>query len=175
MSTMNACNCCQNNTNTNANTVEKKELKKKHQEQSNESETCAICMEDIDAKTGKNVAKTNCGHTFCLTCLVRALKDNNTCPMCRTNIEEEKPGKKVNAINFEDCVRLIKDEIECYSFREHVDVITMFGNPVSALKHFAKTFSVGLVKNIIELQEEGDDYEYMYDENEFSDGENEED
>ena len=136
-------------------------------------ETCVICMEDIDLKTGKNIAKTNCGHTFCLTCLVRALKDNNTCPMCRANIEEEKP-KKVNPITFEDCVRLIKDEITCQSFQETADVITMFGNPVSSLKHFTRMFSIGLVKNIIQLQEEGDDYEYVYNEDDFSDEEEEE-
>ena len=192
---MNGCACCQNNSSnptnqcnssnssnptnptnlTNAFNAEKKELKKKHQEQNMESETCAICMEDIDAKTGKNVAKTNCGHTFCLTCLVRALKDNNTCPMCRANIEEEKPAKKVNPLTFEDCVRLIKEEINCQSFQEHADVITMFGNPVSSLKHFTRMFSIGLVKSIIQLREDGDDYEYVYDENELSDAEDEED
>ena len=50
----------------------------------------------------------------------------------------------------------------------------MFGNPVSSLKHFTRMFSMGLVKNIIQLQEEGDDYEYVYNEDDFSDEEEEE-
>jgi len=196
MSCVNKCTCnCANTTsvgvstttpNQNTNATEKtilkedENVKKESLRVSSSSnnnthvkETCAICMEDIDAKTGKNIAKTNCGHTFCLTCLVRALKDNNTCPMCRANIEEEKP-KNVNPITFEDCVRLIKDEINCQSFQEHADVITMFGNPVSSLKHFTRMFSIGLVKSILQLQEEGDDYEYVYNEDEFSDEEDEE-
>ena len=66
---------------------EKKELKKEH----DQTDTCCICMDTLNP--GKNFAKTNCQHAFCLTCLVRALKDNNTCPICRANIEEEKPIK----------------------------------------------------------------------------------
>ena len=67
----------------------KKEPKKEHKNDPNE---CAICMDPLNP--GKNFAKTNCGHSFCLTCLVKALKEKNTCPLCRAKIEEEKPTEK---------------------------------------------------------------------------------
>ena len=42
--------------------------------------TCAICYEEID---GKNCAVTECGHEFCLTCILRAAQENTACPLCR--------------------------------------------------------------------------------------------
>lgn len=54
------------------------------------SDTCCICMEDVDTK--KNRATTECGHTFCASCLFRYLEDNDTCPLCR--IALRRPVKK---------------------------------------------------------------------------------
>lgn len=42
--------------------------------------TCAICYEEIN---GKNCAVTECGHEFCLTCILRASQENTACPLCR--------------------------------------------------------------------------------------------
>lgn len=60
--------------------------------------TCAICLECIDTSSSsssgssdhqkKNVATTECGHTFCLSCLLKNLHTSNLCPLCRTPIEE---------------------------------------------------------------------------------------
>jgi hypothetical protein len=56
---------------------------------SDESE-CCICFEEIGEK---NNCTTECGHRFCFKCLVTAMKHNNTCPYCRTELieEEEEP------------------------------------------------------------------------------------
>jgi len=134
------------------------------------SDECAICMEELD--NGKNFAKTNCGHSFCLSCLVKALKNNNTCPMCRTNIEEERP-QNPNIIALDECVELIKDEMDMFPYREHLDAITMFDNPVSSLKSMLRVFGLGLSKSIIAYQNEEMEDD-IYDDEEEEDDEDSE-
>lgn len=48
---------------------------------------CCICYETI-GKTNNCV--TPCGHSFCFKCLMKCMSLNNTCPMCRTLLEDEK-------------------------------------------------------------------------------------
>ena len=130
-------------------------------------------MEELDST--KNFAKTNCGHSFCLTCLMRSLKNNNTCPLCRTNIEEEKPTNP-NVVTLDECVDLIKDELDMFPYRDHVDAITMFDNPISSLKNTLRVFALGLSKSIIYYQnEEGNQYEEDEDEDEDEDENEDED
>lgn len=124
---------------------------------------CAICMEDLDS--AKNFAKTNCGHSFCLTCLMKSLKNNNTCPLCRTNIEEEKPTKPTS-ITLEECLDLIKEELDIFQYRDHADAITMFDNPVSSLKSTLRIFALGLSKSIVYYQNEEQDEDLEEDEEE---------
>ncbi len=45
------------------------------------SKTCSICMELI-----KNPIMIECTHIFCGGCLIKWLKNNSSCPYCRTNI-----------------------------------------------------------------------------------------
>ena len=41
---------------------------------------CPICFEEL----GKiNVCTTICGHSFCMICMVRHLKNNSMCPLCK--------------------------------------------------------------------------------------------
>ena len=140
-----------------------REMKKENKHHQQSGEECSICMEELD--NGKNIAKTNCGHSFCLSCLVRALKNNNTCPMCRANIEEEKP-KNTTAIRLDDCVELIKDEMDMFPYRDHLDAITMFDNPTSSLKSMLRVFGVGLAKSIINFQNQELEDEDIYEEEE---------
>jgi hypothetical protein len=120
-----------------------------HNHTRQDQEECAICMEELN--TRKNIAKTNCGHSFCLSCLVKALKNNNTCPMCRANIEEEKP-LNATLLTLDDCVDLIKEELDMFAYRDHLDAITMFDNPMSSLKNTLRVFSIGLSKSILDFQ-----------------------
>jgi hypothetical protein len=47
---------------------------------------CCICLEPIGEK---NNCVTECGHKFCLKCLMTAMSRNNNCPMCRTQLVED--------------------------------------------------------------------------------------
>lgn len=47
---------------------------------------CAICTDTI--KKNDNVIGLPCGHLFHNDCIEKYLEDNNTCPICKTNIEE---------------------------------------------------------------------------------------
>ena len=51
-----------------------------------ENKECAICLEEIG---NTNSCVTPCGHKFCFNCMVKALKQKDTCPMCRTALQEE--------------------------------------------------------------------------------------
>lgn len=138
-------------------TTEKKELRKETYGD------CAICMEKLDAS--KNFARTNCKHSFCLTCLMRALKDNNTCPLCRANIEEDKP-EKGKQLEFEEAIEIAKEEIDMFAWKDHLDAIMHFDTPQSSLKNMLKVFSVGLVRSIIAFQNEDDEEDWEDSDNE---------
>jgi len=44
---------------------------------------CAICLTEGISPDGKNICVTECGHTFCLSCILRAAQANTSCPLCR--------------------------------------------------------------------------------------------
>ena len=46
---------------------------------------CGVCLEQI-GKTNNCV--TPCGHAFCFMCMVKCLAQKNTCPMCRSSLNE---------------------------------------------------------------------------------------
>jgi hypothetical protein len=89
---------------------------------------------------------------------MRALKDNNTCPLCRQNIEEEKPKTGKNLV-FEEVIEVAKDEIEMFEWRDHLDAMMHFDTPQSALKNMLKLFSVRLVRSIINFQNDEEEWE----------------
>lgn len=47
--------------------------------------TCPICMERFENIT-KDLFSTICGHSFHMTCLMEALENQSTCPVCRTEL-----------------------------------------------------------------------------------------
>ena len=44
---------------------------------------CSICYEEVGEK---NCCITECGHHFCLKCILTSTQYNDTCPMCRTKL-----------------------------------------------------------------------------------------
>ena len=46
-----------------------------------EEEKCAICLDNID-----NPTLTSCGHLFCYDCLTLCLNNKKLCPMCKTDL-----------------------------------------------------------------------------------------
>ena len=81
---------------------------------------CCICYESID-KT-KNNCTTECGHTFCLKCLMTSMMhDNLACPCCRADLvdmpdeeEEEEEVEDDETIGTEDSDdEDLEEETEC--------------------------------------------------------------
>jgi hypothetical protein len=64
--------------------------------ESNESNECSICY---DTMGDKNCCVTECGHKFCLKCLLMAMDRNNTCPMCRYVLKDESRGLGASTAN----------------------------------------------------------------------------
>ena len=69
-----------------------------------ESCECAICYETLG---NTNVCTTPCGHKFCMTCIVKMVKNgsssSNSCPLCRKQLIEQQPPTTPlnnNFINF---------------------------------------------------------------------------
>ena len=51
----------------------------------NNTPICPVCFEVIGSI---NQCITPCGHTFCLICMLKCIKRNNSCPCCRTILIE---------------------------------------------------------------------------------------
>ncbi len=47
---------------------------------------CCICFETL-GKT--NICTTECGHSFCLKCMLKTYQTSNACPCCRTDLVED--------------------------------------------------------------------------------------
>ena len=56
-------------------------------------EECSCCLNKIN--TNNNYTITNCGHKFHSTCIFAALKQKNSCPLCRKTLY-------INICDFED-------------------------------------------------------------------------
>ena len=53
--------------------------------------TCAICLDEYNARTRRYVRQLPCGHTFCSTCISRWVSQHSaSCPTCRKNIISDK-------------------------------------------------------------------------------------
>jgi hypothetical protein len=60
---------------------------------------CCICYEPIGEK---NNCVTQCGHKFCLKCLMMSMSRNNTCPCCRTELIPSSEEEDDQDEDFED-------------------------------------------------------------------------
>jgi hypothetical protein len=82
--------------------------------------SCAVCL-DVVTLTQKNIATTECGHTFCLSCLLKNLHTSNLCPLCRAPIEND--IKKVfKPLSYSDGIQLLNHELnglDIYNNVEH--------------------------------------------------------
>lgn len=118
---------------------------------------CCICIDIINKD--KNFAKTNCQHLFCLSCLLEALKKKQNCPICRADIQVDKPNN-TKELTLTEGVEIINEEMRVFPFSDRIDVIRLFDNPVVNLKAMMRVFSVGLVKSIIRFQkQDNEDWE----------------
>jgi hypothetical protein len=56
---------------------------------------CPVCLEKIGEK---NNCTTQCGHSFCFSCMIKAMSVNNRCPYCREILIE----KNIHEDDFEE-------------------------------------------------------------------------
>jgi hypothetical protein len=49
---------------------------------------CPVCLGDIGEKDS---CVTECGHSFCLKCILRASQENTACPLCRNVLVTDPP------------------------------------------------------------------------------------
>ena len=57
-----------------------------YQKESNENESCVICLEEF--QSGKLVTKLKCGHVFCTKCIEQWFSKSLTCPHCRKDFNK---------------------------------------------------------------------------------------
>jgi hypothetical protein len=50
----------------------------------NKDKHCPICLETFEKN--RNISTTDCGHSFCITCLDRWLEKKDNCPICRATL-----------------------------------------------------------------------------------------
>ena len=57
------------------------------------AEECPICFDKLN---DVNISTTQCGHKFHFSCIIRALKSSNKCPICKAPlVDEEQPQTDV--------------------------------------------------------------------------------
>ena len=94
----------------------------------NDVQTCAICFEDIGQK---NAASTECGHTFCLSCLLSQLKHSNSCPLCRTPIDQN--SKRVlKPLSYSDGIALLDHGLNAVDLYDNIEQYVQNAIEVSA-------------------------------------------
>jgi len=86
-------------------------------------ECCAICLDALTSTCApqKNIATTECGHTFCLSCLLKNLHTSNLCPLCRAPIEKD-VKKVLKPLSYSEGIQLLNHELnglDIYNNVEH--------------------------------------------------------
>lgn len=131
-------------------------------------ETCPICLSSISKE--ENYTKTMCGHMFCFSCINTSLMSNHTCPMCRTNIEDE-PRQKENKkqLNMEDGVNMIAEEIAYFDIKnhvtsamyeiEHLSMDEKIKKMTRSVKQMTRLYSMKLLQSFIAYEEFDEDEE----------------
>ena len=82
---------------------------------------CSICFSPLtNAKI--DISTTRCNHTFCTSCIIKSMKVNNTCPLCRTELTS--PNRKFT-IKFNRSKRIVLEEIQYYKayITDHIEYL----------------------------------------------------
>jgi len=97
-----------------------------------ESNECSICYETMG---DKNCCVTECGHKFCLKCLLLAMDRNNTCPMCRHVLKEDSRGlgivsgdRRLNELDLQGWIDSLPDAGVNLDEDDLDFIISTFGN-----------------------------------------------
>ena len=72
---------------------------------------CCICFEELQSATIDKTV-TRCNHHFCTSCLLKNMKYNNECPLCRTILLS--PNKKF-CMGYQVSSQIVSQEIDYYN------------------------------------------------------------
>lgn len=86
-----------------------------------EKEVCAVCLEVPGIK---NISITACGHTFCTSCLLSSLRQKNTCPTCRAELEPERAC--IQPVSVATATELIREEERMFDMKRRLQMIHSF-------------------------------------------------
>ena len=86
---------------------------------------CAICAPQ------KNIATTECGHTFCLSCLLKNLHTSNLCPLCRTPIEQN-VKRVLKPLSYTEGIGLLDHELNGLRIYEDIEQFVQNAMEVSS-------------------------------------------
>ena len=98
---------------------------------------CAICLESFDSgsRSGcapqKNIATTECGHTFCLSCLLKNLHTSNVCPLCRAPIEKD-VKRVLKPMSYSEGIGLLNHELNGLRIYEDIEQFVQNAMEVSS-------------------------------------------
>jgi hypothetical protein len=96
---------------------------------------CAICLESFDSAAGcapqKNIATTECGHTFCLSCLLKNLHTSNLCPLCRAPVEQN-VKRVLKPLSYLEGIGLLDHELNGLRIYEDVEQFVQNAMEVSS-------------------------------------------
>ena len=108
---------------------------------------CSVCYTDL---TVKNIVNTKFNHLFCKECFWKWADENNSCPMCRTNIisqtkmriEEENIRNNIYSLmeeetKYYDTISCLQNDL--YELEDKIFELTKFKkNPDKYMKDFMK-------------------------------------
>jgi hypothetical protein len=94
---------------------------------------CAICLDCFDSGCApqKNIATTECGHTFCLSCLLKNLHTSNLCPLCRTPIEQN-VKRVLKPLSYTEGIGLLDHELNGLRIYEDIEQFVQNAMEVSS-------------------------------------------
>jgi hypothetical protein len=119
--------------------------------------TCAICLDEELGLGNTNTTKTECGHTFHLSCLLKSLNTKNLCPMCRAPLEDVRTKQlPANVLTPVSAEQMVAEEISYFSNAAHAQSITSSRHPKRCFKESLRVFGFTLLRNVAE---------YIHDEN----------
>ena len=95
---------------------------------------CPICHDDMNDKTG--MATLGCSHSYHLRCLVMWILTNDTCPCCRTELNE---NEKISDIQHTE------DEVAVAEFLGQLAEIEIIGN--DEYEHFPVSSEVPILQS----------------------------
>lgn len=118
---------------------------------------CAICLDEELGLGNTNTTKTECGHTFHLSCLLKSLNTKNLCPMCRAPLEDVRTKQlPANVLTPVSAEQMVAEEISYFSNAAHAQSITSSRHPKRCFKEALRVFGFTLLRNVAE---------YIHDEN----------